>query len=152
MKQKLFRKKNFRKGQETKLCGRFRNWTKRTNDKFQVLECQPILIDRSWGTFDSHTLSPVDRRKVKKMREVIKILKQLGRECIAELIGTLILCGFGNASIAVFILAPQNLSSSLSVHFSWGLGKQLFKSFVRWSMWHGSSDDYRPQKRAFYLV
>jgi len=56
------------------------------------------------------------------MREVIKILKQIGRECIAELIGTLILCGFGNASIAVFILAPQNLSSSLSVHFSWGLG------------------------------
>ena len=119
MEQKLFRKKFFRKGQETKICGRFRNWT---NDKFQVLECQPILIDRALGTFDAQ----VDRKKIKKMREVIKILKQLGRECIAELIGTLILCGFGNASIAVFILAPQNLSSSLSVHFSWGLGKQLF--------------------------
>ena len=134
MKQKLFRRKFFRKGQETKICGRFRNWTKRTNDQFQVLECQPILIDRAWGTFDS----PVDRKKIKKMREVIKILKQLGRECIAELIGTLILCGFGNASIAVFILAPQNLSSSLSVHFSWGLGKQLFKSFVRY--WHVHMD------------
>ena len=75
----------------------------------------------------------VDRTKVnikRIMREVIKILKQLGRECIAELIGTLILCGFGNASIAVFILAPQNLSSSLSVHFSWGLGKQLFDHLV----------------------
>jgi len=56
------------------------------------------------------------------MREMMKIFKQLGNECIAELIGTLILCGFGNASIAVFILAPQNLSSSLSVHFSWGIG------------------------------
>ena len=79
------------------------------------------------------------------MREVIKILKQLGRECIAELIGTLILCGFGNASIAVFILAPQNLSSSLSVHFSWGLGKQLFSHLlVRYG--HGSSDSLRPQK------
>ena len=65
------------------------------------------------------------------MREVIKILRQLGRECIAELIGTLILCGFGNASIAVFILAPQRMSSSLSIHFSWGLGKQLFKQLVR---------------------
>merc|ERR1719284_1777030 len=95
MEQKLFRKKFFRK------------------------ECQPILIDRASGTF-GHAL--VDRKKIKKMREVIKILKQLGRECITELIGTLILCGFGNASIAVFILAPQNLSSSLSVHFSWGLG------------------------------
>ena len=66
----------------------------------------------------------MDRTKVnikRIMREVIKILKQLGRECIAELIGTLILCGFGNASIAVFILAPH-MSSSLSVHFSWGLG------------------------------
>ena len=75
----------------------------------------------------------VDRTKVninRIMREVIKILKQLGNECIAELIGTLILCGFGNASIAVFILAPQNLSSSLSVHFSWGLGKQLFNQLL----------------------
>ena len=75
----------------------------------------------------------VDRTKVninRIMREVIKILKRLGNECIAELIGTLILCGFGNASIAVFILAPQNLSSSLSVHFSWGLGKQLFNQLL----------------------
>ena len=144
MGQKLFRKKFFRKGQETKICGRFRNWTKRTNDIFQVLECQPILIDRASGRVSAFD-SPVDRKKIKKMREVIKILKQLGRECIAELIGTLILCGFGNASIAVFILAPQNLSSSLSVHFSWGLGKQLFSHLlVRYG--HGSSDHIRHQK------
>ena len=48
----------------------------------------------------------------------------LTRECIAELIGTLILCAFGNASLAVFILEPK-MSSSLSVHFSWGMGESL---------------------------
>lgn len=52
-----------------------------------------------------------------KKRTVIKVLRQ----CLAELVGTLILCGFGNASIAVFIIEPR-MSSSLSVHFSWGLG------------------------------
>ena len=48
----------------------------------------------------------------------------LARECIAELIGTMILCAFGNASLAVFILEPK-MSSSLSVHFSWGMGKYM---------------------------
>ena len=48
----------------------------------------------------------------------------LARECIAELIGTLILCAFGNASLAVFILEPK-MSSSLSVHFSWGMGESM---------------------------
>ena len=52
-------------------------------------------------------------------------LTVMGRECIAELIGTLILCAFGNASLAVFILEPK-MSSSLSVHFSWGMGKSIF--------------------------
>ena len=53
-------------------------------------------------------------------------LTVMGRECIAELIGTLILCAFGNASLAVFILEPK-MSSSLSVHFSWGMGKSVFQ-------------------------
>ena len=52
-------------------------------------------------------------------------LTVMARECIAELIGTLILCAFGNASLAVFILEPK-MSSSLSVHFSWGMGKSFF--------------------------
>lgn len=43
------------------------------------------------------------------------------RECIAELVGTLILCAFGNASIAVSVLVPR-ASSPLSIHFSWGIG------------------------------
>merc|ERR1712062_793414 len=35
--------------------------------------------------------------------------------------GTMILCGFGNASIAVRTIDPTQ-SSSLTIHFSWGLG------------------------------
>ena len=46
---------------------------------------------------------------------------KLIKECIAELFGTLVLCGFGNASIAVKSLAPE-ASSPLSIHFSWGIG------------------------------
>ena len=57
-------------------------------------------------------------------------LTVMGRECIAELIGTLILCAFGNASLAVFILEPK-MSSSLSVHFSWGMGKSVFSTKIR---------------------
>ena len=33
----------------------------------------------------------------------------------------MILCGFGNASIAVRTIDPTQ-SSSLTIHFSWGLG------------------------------
>ena len=58
----------------------------------------------------------------------------LARECIAELIGTLILCAFGNASLAVFILEPK-MSSSLSVHFSWGMGESMHPVTVRVRVW-----------------
>ena len=65
-----------------------------------------------------------EKAKFRMKRKVIKVL----RECLAELVGTLILCGFGNASIAVFILEPA-MSSSLSVHFSWGLGATFGSGF-----------------------
>ena len=43
------------------------------------------------------------------------------KEFIVELIGTMILCAFGNASIAVWVLDP-NKGSPLAIHFSWGIG------------------------------
>ena len=70
----------------------------------------------------------IKKAKFRMKRKVVKVL----RECLAELVGTLILCGFGNASIAVFILEPT-MSSSLSVHFSWGLGATFGVGFEQYT-------------------
>lgn len=55
---------------------------------------------------------------VAKIREDMLVSKRMGallKECIVELIGTLILCAFGNASNAVWVLDP-NKGSFVSKH------------------------------------
>ncbi|KAK3608180.1 hypothetical protein CHS0354_034135 [Potamilus streckersoni] len=55
----------------------------------------------------------------------IAIRSQLSREALAEFLGTFVVLVFGTASVAQSVLSSANLGTSLSIHFSWGIGVMM---------------------------